>query len=207
VAALIHTLACPACTRELRVPDSLLGQLVKCPSCGNTFTTPESPDQIPNKARRPEWRDEADEPLRPREEEEQDDRPRPRRVEPAEELDEIPNDRPRPRPRRKTPDKIQTISVMTLVGGIVALLWSAGWMLTCFGLLWPGTYFSLVCGIICVIKGCQLLSDNGRGEDAPMATAILQIINVINLDVINLVLGILILVFLNEDEVKEFFRR
>jgi predicted Zn finger-like uncharacterized protein len=29
---------CPSCRRQLRVPDDLLGKLVKCPSCGTTFT-------------------------------------------------------------------------------------------------------------------------------------------------------------------------
>jgi hypothetical protein len=29
---------CPACGRKLRVPDELLGKLVKCPGCGGTFT-------------------------------------------------------------------------------------------------------------------------------------------------------------------------
>src|SRR5437899_794272 len=31
-------LACPSCGRQLRVPDNLLGQQVKCPSCEKTFT-------------------------------------------------------------------------------------------------------------------------------------------------------------------------
>lgn len=29
---------CPQCERKLRVPDNLLGQAVKCPTCGTTFT-------------------------------------------------------------------------------------------------------------------------------------------------------------------------
>jgi predicted Zn finger-like uncharacterized protein len=42
--------ACPSCDRLLRVPDDLLGRLVKCPSCGDTFTAtqpePSPPTQI-----------------------------------------------------------------------------------------------------------------------------------------------------------------
>src|SRR5262245_17229135 len=30
--------SCPSCERALRVPDDLLGALVKCPSCQATFT-------------------------------------------------------------------------------------------------------------------------------------------------------------------------
>src|SRR5580765_5851955 len=28
---------CPSCERKLRVPDDLMGQKVKCPTCGTTF--------------------------------------------------------------------------------------------------------------------------------------------------------------------------
>ncbi len=39
--------SCPQCQRQLRIPDELLGQLVKCPSCGTTFAgvagTPPAP--------------------------------------------------------------------------------------------------------------------------------------------------------------------
>lgn len=34
---------CPRCERQLNVPDSLQGKLVKCPSCGETFTAGGSP--------------------------------------------------------------------------------------------------------------------------------------------------------------------
>jgi predicted Zn finger-like uncharacterized protein len=209
VPPLVHTLSCPACSRELRVPDGLLGQLVKCPACGNTFTAPESPDRIPAAPRRAAPAADDREVIPPRD----DDDPReaeevPPRRRASDERDRDEDDRPRPRSRRdrKPPDKVHALSVMTLVGGIVAILWSVGWMLTCVGLLWPGTYYSLVCGIIAVVRGCQLLSGNMFAEGPPTATAILQIINVINLDLINLVLGILILTFLNDDEVKRFFR-
>jgi predicted Zn finger-like uncharacterized protein len=30
--------SCPECQRKLRVPDGLVGKLVKCPTCGQTFT-------------------------------------------------------------------------------------------------------------------------------------------------------------------------
>lgn len=30
-------ISCPSCRRQLRVPDNLVGQMVKCPSCQNTF--------------------------------------------------------------------------------------------------------------------------------------------------------------------------
>jgi predicted Zn finger-like uncharacterized protein len=33
-----NVISCPKCDRQLRVPDDLIGQSVKCPSCGDTFT-------------------------------------------------------------------------------------------------------------------------------------------------------------------------
>jgi predicted Zn finger-like uncharacterized protein len=44
------TVPCPSCRRELRVPDSLIGKLVKCPACAQTFTAelsaPAPPAQV-----------------------------------------------------------------------------------------------------------------------------------------------------------------
>ena len=34
------TILCPACQRPLRVPENLLGQAVKCPSCTHVFAAP-----------------------------------------------------------------------------------------------------------------------------------------------------------------------
>jgi predicted Zn finger-like uncharacterized protein len=33
-----NTIHCPSCSRELRVPDELIGKKVKCPACSTTFT-------------------------------------------------------------------------------------------------------------------------------------------------------------------------
>ena len=85
------TITCPSCQRTLRVPESLLGQLVKCPTCQQTFTAalggdangaPEPPPkkEAPPPPPRPRERYE-DEPPRPvrREEDDYHDRPRRRR--------------------------------------------------------------------------------------------------------------------------------
>ena len=104
------------------------------------------------------------------------------------------------------PGKIQAISIMTLVGGILALL-------TCFGMAW-GTMFiyipwiySLVLGIMAIMKGSQMLGSNPAPAFASARTiAIMQIVNIINCDVVNLTLGIITLVFLNDPEVREHLR-
>lgn len=38
---------CPACGRKLRVPDELIEELVRCPTCGDTFTTQRVSEQPP----------------------------------------------------------------------------------------------------------------------------------------------------------------
>ncbi len=42
-----NTVPCPKCNRELRVPDQLLGKLVKCPACSTTFTASLAPPLTP----------------------------------------------------------------------------------------------------------------------------------------------------------------
>ena len=100
----------------------------------------------------------------------------------------------------------QAIALMTLLGGILAVLVSIALMVTCIGFMWPGTYYSLVAGIFLIVKGAELVGARAHRSAPPQGTAIMQIINVINLDVINLTMGILTLVFLNEREVRGYFR-
>ena len=80
------TVTCPSCQRTLRVPESLLGQLVKCPTCQQTFTATlggdangaaEPPPAKGAPRERPE--DEAPRPSRRDDEYDDDDRPRRRR--------------------------------------------------------------------------------------------------------------------------------
>ena len=42
-----NTIPCPSCRRELRVPDQLIGKLVKCPACATTFTASASEPSPP----------------------------------------------------------------------------------------------------------------------------------------------------------------
>lgn len=85
-----NVISCPKCERQLRVPDDLLGQSVKCPSCSETFTAAlakkESPP--PSAPSRPSSRvrDDDDEDRRParkrpsrRDDDDDDDNRRPSR--------------------------------------------------------------------------------------------------------------------------------
>ena len=111
-----------------------------------------------------------------------------------------------PEGKPAVPGKIQAISIMTLVGGILAIL-------TCFGIglgtagFWIPWIYSLILGIMATIKGSQMLGSNPAPAFASAKTiAIMQIVNIINCDIPNLVMGIINLCFLNDPEVKEYLR-
>src|SRR5262249_55443830 len=114
---------------------------------------------------------------------------------------------PRRRRRREKPGKVQAIGIMTLIGGILATLTAVILMITIYGLCWPGTYYSLVLGIMAIVKGSQLLGERAPEQLPPSGIAIMQIINIVNCDWINLTLGIINLVFPGDEEVKSFCRR
>jgi predicted Zn finger-like uncharacterized protein len=193
----ILTVTCPACHRALRVPDSLAGQLVKCPVCAHTFGAPEQLELLPPEPAPP-----------PPQRRQKEDRPRGNRF--AEEDAPDYDDREHAPHGPEKPGKVQAIAIMTLVGGIhaclvglVGLVWGA---VTCVCLLWPGTYYSIVLGILAIIKGSQLLGTEAHRQAPPKGIAIMQIVNIINGDVPNCVMGILSLVFLSERPVARFFR-
>ncbi len=102
------------------------------------------------------------------------------------------------------PGKIQAISIMTLVGGIVAIL-NCLWVGLASVGIWIPWIYSLILGIMATIKGSQMLGSNTAPAFASAKTiAIMQIVNIINCDVPNLVMGIINLVFLNDPEVKDY---
>ena len=102
------------------------------------------------------------------------------------------------------PGALQAIAIMQLVGGIIAMLVSITIALSTVFMYVPWIY-SLVVGILCVVKGAQLLGSNAHLQKAPKTNAILQIINIIACDWVNLILGIVSLVLMNNPEVKAYF--
>jgi hypothetical protein len=180
---------CPTCRQSLRVPPSLIGQRVKCPACTTDFdpVPPPAPDRR---------RDDEPPPRRGREDHDRRDR-----------RDDY-DDRP-PRPRGEArPGKVQALAIMMLVGGIFSCVVAAVIALTTcgFGLLWPGTYLAIVTGILCIVKASALLGEGARHEGAPTAQAVMQIVCIINGDLVNLTLGIVELVMLNDPESRRYFR-
>ena len=118
------------------------------------------------------------------------------------------------------PGKATAIAINTMVGGILAILGGIAYMIYYFlvvlatlgiGLcmlpiiLFP--IYSIVMGIMALIKGIQLLGSNPiPAYETAKTTSIMQIVNIICGDLVNLTLGILNLVFLNDTEVKNWIR-
>jgi predicted Zn finger-like uncharacterized protein len=207
------TITCPDCQRTLRVPESLLGQAVKCPSCAHVFTAPNhAEDEAPRFPTPPSER--LSSRPAPPPEDDYDDEPRPSR---RPRRDDYDDDAPRRRRGTEKPGKVLAIAIMILIGGILATLYAVIWFLyigiigaTSMGIglvccFWPGPYYALVLGIMGIIKGPRLLGEKAHQEAAPRGLGIMMIINIVNFDVYNLVLGIIVLVFLADEEVKDYF--
>lgn len=202
---------CHSCSRKLRIPEDLFGTEVQCPTCGAVFTAedPDGPRPAP-RTRAPARRDSRYRPAEPDE-----DEARPRRGRRAAEEDD--DDWEPPRDRFK-PGKVQAVAVMMLVGGILAILHGLGYLLYVglvgiaslgFGFLcclWPGPYYTLTLGVMATIKGSQLLGRDAHLQTPPQTVAVMQVVNIINLDLPNCVMGIISLIFLGDPEVQRYFR-
>ena len=107
------------------------------------------------------------------------------------------------------PSKVQTIGVLSLVGGIFAILLAIGSGaasgFSCC--LWPGVYYSLVLGILAVVRGSAIVGNRAYLEKPPAGLAIMHMVNIINLDITNLVIGLVMLNFCNDEEVKEYMAK
>ena len=95
---------------------------------------------------------------------------------------------------------------MTLVGGIMATLGAVGWALSTL-CIWIPFIYGLVFGIMAIVKGSKLLGANPWPEYLTVkTTAIMGIVNIINCDIVNMTMGIIILVFLNDPQVRAYMR-
>ena len=101
------------------------------------------------------------------------------------------------------PGTIQAIGIMHLIGGILAILVGIGIALGSVFLYLPWIY-SLVVGILAIVRGAKLLGDGAYGAGNSKAVAIMQIINIICCDWINLTLGIVCLVLAGNQDVDEY---
>ena len=204
-----HLIVCSECNKHLQVPDELIGKTVQCPECKHTFTAAVD-EPRPIKPLPPPLAEDTEEKFvhenkksRRRKDDDDDD---------DNQDDEDDDDRPRSRRTRRgggpdfKPGKVQGLGIMMLIGGIFAILLSLSIGGATFGwcCLWPGTYYSLILGIMAIVRGSSILGSSAHLQTPPTGIAIMQIINIINGDVVNLTLGIIAMVFCNDEEVQEF---
>jgi uncharacterized membrane protein len=71
---------------------------------------------------------------------------------------------------------------------------------------WPGLWFAIVWSVLAIIRGTEILNEH-KYVSNPKTIIILQIIQAFHLDLINVVMGIISLVFVYDSEVRSYFRR
>ena len=105
------------------------------------------------------------------------------------------------------PGRVEAIGIMLLVGGIIALSYSGATPKFHIIRLWgPFAAYSLVLGIMAIIRGIRILRKGGPCQRSPRTIAIMQVINIVNFDVVNFVLGLVTLSFLKDPAVRRYFR-
>lgn len=116
-------------------------------------------------------------------------------------------------PNVEKPGKVQAVAIMTLVDGILNILWglllglgvilliipSLGFII-CYS---PAVIYSIVVGVLEIISGAKLMKTPSR-KFKVKTIAILEIVNIVSFAFPSLVVGILNLVFYNDPEVKAF---
>jgi len=111
------------------------------------------------------------------------------------------------------PGKVQAIAIMTLISGILNIIWTFGLFITIlveglasFGigcLCFPIMLLPLITAVFEIDASIKLLGNPPRKANV-QNVAIFQIINILSLSFTSLIFGILNLVFSNEPEVKNY---
>lgn len=110
------------------------------------------------------------------------------------------------------PGKVQAIAIMVLINGILNILWalgaSAGALFSLIGIFCvPITILPGVLGIFEILYASNLLSITPKPNQNGQTIAILEIACILAGNVVSLVVGILVLVFASDPEVKDWFAR
>ena len=110
------------------------------------------------------------------------------------------------------PTLVNAIAWMTLASGIVNLFWgvaaSGTFLLTIVGILCiPIAILPTILGVFEIIYAAKLLSDPPQAVKPSTTIAILEIVCILAFNVFSMVVGIIALVFYNDQIVKEYFAR
>lgn len=108
------------------------------------------------------------------------------------------------------PDKVTAIAVLSLLNGIVSVFWgiiiSIGALATIVGICClPATILPIILGGFEIVYAVHLFSNPPRPSTPSKTIAILDIFSILYGNFISLVIGILLLVFYNDSDVKEWF--
>jgi|YNPNPStandDraft_1061719.scaffolds.fasta_scaffold225770_1 hypothetical protein len=108
------------------------------------------------------------------------------------------------------PGLVQAIAIMTLVNGILNILWGSGATLgMTLGIvticLVPVTILPFILGIFEILYAVKLMANPPQPVQPSQTIAVLEICCILAGNVISLVVGILALVFYNDPAVKSYF--
>lgn len=174
---------CPTCRSQFDTHEQYAGQVAACPNCETKITIPAAAPAYAPSGQAPAG---------------------------------VPGPAAGPGAGQARPGKVTAIGVMTLIGGVVAgivsitlfvyaLIVGIATLGIGFLFFFPAIYSLILC-IVAIVKGILLLTARPQQRSGPLVTAILQVINIISCDFVNVVLGILILVFQSDPQVRAYYR-
>jgi len=110
------------------------------------------------------------------------------------------------------PGLLTTIAVMTLTSGVINLFWgfvaSATALGTIIGVVClPITILPTILGVFEIIYAAKLLSAQPEPVQPSQSIAVFQILTFLMGNIFSVVVGILTLIFYNDQSVKEYFAR
>ncbi len=108
------------------------------------------------------------------------------------------------------PGMVMTLAIMTLVNGIINLLWGPGVILGTFGvglLCTPLLLLNLVLGAFEIAYAIKLLENPPQPVRPSQAIAIWEIVALVTFNIFSVVVGIVALIFYNDQVVKDYFAR
>ncbi|MEW6240336.1 MAG: hypothetical protein AB1564_05960 [Chloroflexota bacterium] len=108
------------------------------------------------------------------------------------------------------PGMVMTLAIMTLVSGIINLLWGPGVIFGTFGvglLCTPLLLLNLVLGAFEIAYAIKLLENPPQPVRPSQAIAIWEIVALVTFNIFSVVVGIVALIFYNDQAVKDYFAR
>ncbi len=103
---------------------------------------------------------------------------------------------------RPMPGKLQAVRIMAIIGGGLGLFYGALYLVSSvfsIGLTLPCAAYQIVMGSVALVQGIQ------APQRPPRTAAIMQIVAIICLDVVNFILGLIEIQFINDPDLKAYY--